>query len=137
MGDAVRGRVFMFPGREIRRQAERLEEGQGRAQKGKKRMIYKADLADEEEIAEDLRGIRDSLGRLKRKWKGRLEGHEGADEEDRQDMYDVVSEGIDAVDDAIGYIDSAMEVVENDLEGCECTIQEADFRLRKRRNGER
>lgn len=137
MGDAVRGRLFMFPGREIRRQAERLEEGQGRAQKGKKRMIHKADLADEEEIAEDLRGIRDSLESLKRKWKGRLEGHEGADEEDRQDMYDVVSEGIDAVDDAIGYIDSAMEVVENDLEGSECTIQEADFRLRKTRNGER
>ena len=100
-------------------------------------MIYKADLADEEEIAEDLRGIRDSLGRLKRKWKGRLEGHEGADEEDRQDMYDAVSEGIDAVNDAIGYIDSAMEVVENDVEVCECTIQDADFRLRKRRNGER
>lgn len=100
-------------------------------------MIYKADLADEEEIAEDLSGIRDSLQRLKKKWKGRLEGNEGADEEDRQDMYDAVSEGIDAVDDAIGYIDSAMEVVENDVEVCECTIQDADFRLRKRRNGER
>lgn len=100
-------------------------------------MIYKADFADEEEIAEDLRGIRDSLERLKKKWKGRLEGHEGVDEEDRQDMYDVVSDGIDAVDDAIGYIDSAMEVVENDLKGCEYTIQEADFQLRKRRNGER
>lgn len=100
-------------------------------------MIYKADIADEEEIAEDLRGIRDSLERLKKKWKGRLEGHEGADEEDRQDMYDAVSEGIDAVDDAIGYIDSAMEVVEKDLEGCEYIIQDADFRLRKRRNGER
>ena len=100
-------------------------------------MRYNPDLADEEEIAEDLRGISDSLGRLKRKWNGRLEGHEGADEEDRQDMYDAVSEGIDAVDDAIGYIDSAMEVVENDVEVCECTIQDADLRLRKRRNGER
>ena len=100
-------------------------------------MRYEVNLADEEEIAEDLRGIRDSLGMLKRKWKGRLEGHEGADEEDRQDMYDAVSEGIDAVDDAIGYIDSAMEVVENDVEVCECTIQDADLRLRKRRNGER
>ena len=44
-------------------------------------MRYNPDLSDEEEIAEDLMGIRDSLGRLKRKWKGRLEGHEGADEE--------------------------------------------------------
>ena len=34
-------------------------------------MRYEVDLADEYEIAEDLRGIRDSLGRLKRKWKGR------------------------------------------------------------------
>lgn len=100
-------------------------------------MRYKADLTDEEEIAEDLRGVRDSLERLKRKWKGRLEGHEGADEEDRQDMYGSVSEGIDAVDDAIGYIDSAMEAVENDVEDCEGAIQDFDFRLRKRRNGER
>lgn len=100
-------------------------------------MIYKADLADEEEIAEDLRGIRDSLQRLKKKWKERLEGHEGVDDEDRQDRYGSVSEGIDAVNDAIGYIDSAMEVVENDVDVCECTIQDADFRLRKRRNGER
>ena len=100
-------------------------------------MKYKVDLTDEEEIAEDLWGILDRLGRLKKKWKGRLEGHEGADEEDRQDMYDAVSEGIDAVNDAIGYIYPAMEAVENDVEVCECTIQDADFRLRKRRNGER
>lgn len=100
-------------------------------------MRYEVDLADEEEIAEELRGIRDSLERLKKKWKGRLEGHEGADEEDRQDRYDAVSEGIYAVDDAIGYIDSAMEVVENDVEDCEGAIQDSDFRLMKRRNGER
>lgn len=100
-------------------------------------MRYKADLTDEEEIAEDLMGIRDSLERLKKKWKGRLEGYEGADEEDRQDLYGSVSEGIDAVDDAIGYIDSAMEAVENDVEDCEGAIQDSGFRLRKRRNGER
>lgn len=100
-------------------------------------MRYEVNLADEYEIAEDLMGIRDSLQRLKKKWKERLEGHEGVDDEDRQDRYGSVSEGIDAVDEAIGYIDSAMEVVENDVEVCECTIQDADLRLRKRSNGER
>lgn len=114
-----------------------MEEGQGRAQKGNKRMRYKPDLTDEEEIAEDLRGIRYSLEGLKKKWKRRLEGYEGTDEEDRQDLFGSVSEGIDAVDDAIGYIDSAMEAVQEDVEDCEGAIQEADLRLSKRRNGER
>lgn len=100
-------------------------------------MRYRPDLTDEEEIAEDLSGIRDSLEMLKEKWKGWLEGYEGADEENRQDLYGSVSDGIDAVDYAIGYIDSAMEAVQDDVEDCEGAIQDSGFRLRKRRNGER
>ncbi len=100
-------------------------------------MRWKPDVTDEEEIAEDLMGIRDSLEGLKRKWKDRLEGYEDAEEEDKEELYWSVSDGIEAVDTAIGYIDSAVEAVREDVEDSESTIQEADYELSKRRTGER